>query len=286
MPDKNTSFCKKLTLNCRGRLVDLSTPKIMGILNVTPDSFYDGGRHQSDRQMLAHVEKMLAEGADFIDVGGMSSRPGAKMISEATELKRVIPAVTLITRRFPKALVSVDTFRSHVARLAIEAGASMINDISAGRFDKKLFETAARLKTPYVLMHMKGTPANMQKRPAYTNVMREITDFFVEKLNRLKEVGVTDVILDPGFGFGKTLEHNYGILRNLHDLRIFGLPVMIGISRKSMICKALNIHPGNALNGTTALHAIALLKGADILRVHDVKEARQVIKLVGYVINT
>ncbi|HXH20073.1 MAG TPA: dihydropteroate synthase [Chitinophagales bacterium] len=259
--------------------MDLSTPKVMGILNITPDSFYDGGSYTTRKEILHRVETMLEEGADFIDVGGVSTRPGAKLISEKTERQRVIPAVEIIMKRFPDAVISVDTFRASVARAAVEEGASLINDISAGAFDENLFETVSRLNVPYVLMHMKGIPETMQKNPAYTDVMTEITGFFVEKMNRLKQFGIKDIILDPGFGFGKTLEHNYEILRNLHDLQIFGLPVMAGISRKSMICKALNVKPAEALNGTTALHGIALLKGADILRVHDVKEAKEVVKL-------
>jgi len=282
MVAKNKAFCKRVTLNCRGQIVDLSSPKVMGILNVTPDSFYDGGKYQTEKQMLNHVEKMLEEGADFIDVGGASSRPGAKMISVKEEMHRLIPAIESIVKKFPDVVISADTFRPEVARAAVEAGASLINDISAGCFDVELFETAAQLKVPYVLMHMKGRPATMQKTPRYKNVTGEIIEFFTKKLNLLKKSGINDVILDPGFGFGKTLEHNYDILRNLRDLQIFGLPVLVGISRKSMICKALKVNPENALNGTTALHAIALLHGADILRVHDVKEAKEVMMLVKY----
>ncbi len=279
MPDKNTAFDKKRTLNCAGRIVDLSTPKIMGILNVSPDSFYDGGRYKTEKQMLGHAGNMLAEGAAFIDVGGMSSRPGARAVSEKEELKRVIPVVRLLSGKFPEAIISVDTCRSKVARAAVEEGAAMINDISAGSFDKKLLETVAHLNIPYILMHMKGEPATMQKNPKYKDVVGEITDFFINKLNLLKALGVKDIALDPGFGFGKTLEHNYRILGNLRDLQIFGLPVMVGISRKSIVCKALKVNPTEALNGTTALHSIALLHGADILRVHDVKEADEVVKL-------
>jgi len=277
--DKNTAFDKKRTLNCGGRIVDLSTPKIMGILNVSPDSFYDGGRYKTEKQIIHHVAKMLDEGASFVDVGGISSRPGAKLISEKEELKRVIPIIKLLSKRFPEAILSVDTFRSTVAWAAVEEGTSMINDISAGTFDKRLLETVAQVNVPYILMHMKGTPATMQKNPKYKDVLGEITDFFINRLNLLRALGVKDIVLDPGFGFGKTLEHNYRILRNLRDLQIFGLPVMVGISRKSMVCKALKVNPADALNGTTALHGIALLNGADILRVHDVKETNEVIKL-------
>lgn len=279
MPYKNTAFDKKRTVNCGGRIVDLSTPKIMGILNVSPDSFYDGGRYKTDKHIIRQVAKMLDEGASFVDVGGMSSRPGAKLVSEKEELKRVIPVIKLLSKKKPEAILSVDTFRSKVAQAAVEEGAAMINDISAGAFDENLLTTVAGLNVPYILMHMKGAPATMQKKPEYKDVVGEITDFFINKLNLLKMLGVKDIALDPGFGFGKTLEHNYRILGNLRDLQIFGLPVMVGISRKSMVCKALKVNPADALNGTTALHGIALLHGADILRVHDVKEANEVVKL-------
>ena len=281
-PSKNTAFSNMLTLNCRGSIVDLSTPKVMGILNVSSDSFYDGGKYATVKQILSRVAAMLEEGADFIDVGGVSTRPGAKMTGVNDELKRVVPAVKMIVKKFPDALISVDTCRAKVAKEAVEAGAAMINDVSAGNFDAKLFETVSCMNVPYVLMHMQGTPATMQQNPVYKNVTLDIMDFFVEKLTRLKEYGIKDIILDPGFGFGKTLEHNYDILRNLRDFRILGLPLMVGISRKSMVCKALKVNPDKALNGTTALHAIALMQRADILRAHDVKEAKEVIELAGY----
>ncbi len=280
MPVKNNAFCKKTTLNCHGQLLDFSTPKVMGILNITPDSFHDGGINLNKSDIIRNTEKMLKDGADIIDVGGMSSRPGAKQITVNEELERVIPAIKSIVKAFSNAIISIDTYRSEVLSAAVSEGASIINDISAGAFDCNLFETVARLKTPYILMHMKGTPLNMQENPVYKNVTLEVTGFFIEKLALLKKAGVNDIILDPGFGFGKTVEHNYELLKNLADFNIFGLPVMAGISRKSMICKPLKISPADALNGTTALHAVALMNGANILRVHDVKEAKQVIELI------
>ena len=268
---------QQLTLNCNGTLVDLSEPVLMGILNVTPDSFFDGGRYQD--QFLAQTEKMLKEGATFIDVGGMSSRPGAKIIDAEEELQRVIPVINAIQKEFPRTLISIDTVRAKVAKEAVEAGASLVNDISAGKIDKDLLPTVATLKVPYVLMHMQGKPENMQDRPAYNDIILEITDFFIERLAVIRELGIVDVILDAGFGFGKTVENNYQLLKNLNDFKLLDLPIMVGLSRKSMICKVLKVNPEKALNGTTALHMIALQNGAQILRVHDVKEARQCIEL-------
>lgn len=257
----------------------------MGILNVTPDSFYSGSRLAGEKELLTRAETMLTEGADILDVGGMSSRPGAEMITEEEELSRVVPVVKLLSGKIPHAIVSVDTFRAAVAEAAVREGASIINDISAGTMDAELFKTAARLKTPYVLMHMQGTPRTMQDNPHYTNVVKEVTEFFIEKLAHLKQMGLNDIILDPGFGFGKNLEHNYALLKNLAAFNIFEQPVMAGISRKSLICAALKVKPENALNGTTALHSIALLNGVNILRVHDVKEANEVIRLMGFFMN-
>ena len=267
------------TLNCQGRLVDLDSPLVMGILNITPDSFYDGGLYHSEKVILTQVEKMLSEGATFIDIGGMSSRPGAVLISARIERNRVVPAIEKINKEFPEAFISIDTFRASVAKAAVEAGAVLINDISAGNLDEKMFSTVAALGVPYVLMHMQGEPATMQNNPSYENVLQDILDFFILKLGQLKELGVKDVILDVGFGFGKTLEDNYKILNNLSVYKMLELPLLVGISRKSMIYKLLKVGPEEALNGTTALHMIALQQGAKILRVHDVQQANECITL-------
>ncbi len=267
------------TLDCKGKLVQLDTPVVMGILNVTPDSFYDGGQHLGVDAALRRCEQMLEEGATFIDVGGMSSRPGAPICEEEEERRRVLPVLEALSRAFPEALLSVDTIRSGVARAAVEVGACLVNDISAGRFDEAMYATVAELGVPYVLMHMQGTPADMQKNPHYENVVREVLDFFIREVDRLQGAGVVDVILDPGFGFGKTVEHNYSLLKHLSDFHMLEKPLLVGISRKSMICRVLEVRPAEALNGTTALHMAALLQGASILRVHDVKEAMQTIRL-------
>lgn len=270
---------EKQTINCRGRLLDLSRPIVMGILNLTPDSFFDGGRFTDEVAMLQQAEKMLEEGAIILDIGGMSSRPGAQLISEEEELQRVLPAVRALLARFPDALISVDTFRSKVAAESVAAGASIVNDIYAGRFDGKMFGTVAELGVPYIMMHMQGEPADMQVAPSYGDVVQEVLHFFIEKLGELRALGVKDVILDPGFGFGKTVEHNFQLLSNLSVFRMTELPILAGISRKSMICKVLKVNPERALNGTTALHVVALQQGARILRVHDVREAMEVIRL-------
>ena len=269
-----------MTLNCRGHLLDLSEPVVMGILNTTPDSFFDGGRFVDEEAVVARVRKMLAEGAVVIDVGGVSTRPGAAEVSEREELQRVIPVVASVKKHFPDAVVSIDTWRSKVAQEAVGAGAAIVNDISAGRFDPRLFETVAALDVPYILMHMQGTPQTMQQNPRYENVVNEVLDFFIEKLEKLRRLGIKDIVLDPGFGFGKTVEHNFHLLKNLAVFEhVLNLPVLAGISRKSMICKVLKVNPEHALNGTTALHVEALRQGARILRVHDVKEAAEVIAL-------
>jgi dihydropteroate synthase len=268
-----------LSINCGGTLLSLDKPRVMGILNVTPDSFYDGGKYTSDRAIMNQVERMLSEGADLIDVGGMSSRPGAVLIDEELEVKRVIPVVRGILAHFPNTLISVDTIRSSVAREAAAAGAVMINDISAGKFDAKMCSTVAELQLPYVLMHMQGSPEDMQHNPEYSQVTVEVLDFFIQKLGELRALGVKDVILDPGFGFGKTVDHNYQLLTNLSAFSMLDCPVLAGLSRKSMICKVLEVNPSKALNGTTALHMVALQNGARLLRVHDVKEARETISL-------
>lgn len=271
------------TINCKGKLLDLSVPKVMGILNVTPDSFYDGGRFTSEEKVLVQVEKMLNDGADIIDVGGMSSRPGAEIIKPEQELERVLPVVKLISNTYPESIVSIDTVNAKVAKECIEAGASIINDISAGLIDKSMFKTVAALKVPYILMHMQGLPENMQLNPKYeNNIVLEIIDFFSNRIKELEALGITDIIIDPGFGFGKTIEHNYQILKQLNDFSIFDKPILAGLSRKSMIYKPLGISASEALNGTSVLNAFALQNSASILRVHDVKEAKETIKLLSY----
>ena len=251
----------------------------MGILNITPDSFYSDSRVESEKEILAKAEKMLIAGATLLDVGGYSSRPGAKDISETEEIQRVSQAVKVIFAEFPKALISVDTFRSSVAKAAIREGACMINDISGGSLDPKMFEVVATSKVPYILMHMQGTPQNMSSLTNYNNLIKDILDYFHQKIDTLRQLGVNDLILDPGFGFAKTLEQNFSLLNHLDHFKLFGYPLLVGLSRKSMIWKPLNITAEEALNGTTALHMTALLKGASILRVHDVKEAVETITL-------
>jgi len=267
------------TLNCNGTLIDLSTPIVMGILNITPDSFYDGGKYQQEDALLKKVDQILEEGAHIIDVGGMSSRPGATIISAEEELQRVLPTIELIRKRHPNALISVDTVQSTVAQQAIQLGAVLINDISAGQIDSKLYETVAQSNVPYVLMHMKGKPSNMQTQPDYEEVNVEILDFFIQEIGKLRALGVKDIIIDPGFGFGKSISHNFQILKNLHIFKILDVPIMVGLSRKSMIYKSLHIRPEEALNGTSVLHLAALQQGASILRVHDVKEAMETITM-------
>ncbi len=267
------------TINCRGRLLSLQGPRIMGILNVTPDSFYDGGRYDQLSRVLRRTEQMLEAGAAIIDVGGMSSRPGAEMISVAEEQSRVVPAVEAIVQRFPEAILSVDTFRAPVAREAVAAGVGIVNDISAGRFDPELLPTVASLGAPYILMHMRGTLGKMPKSSDSADVVRELLDFFIAKVGALRALGVKDILLDPGFGFGKSRRENYQLLRRLHVFRLLDLPVLTGVSRKSMIYRTLGVEAGDALNGTTALHMVALQQGSRLLRVHDVEAAQQVIRL-------
>ncbi|MCG9880000.1 MAG: dihydropteroate synthase [Bacteroidia bacterium] len=266
-------------INCGGNLISLDTPKVMGILNITPDSFFEGSRVGSNQGLLVQTEYMLKHGATFIDIGGQSTRPGAELIGEEEELSRVIPAIEQIIRHFPEAVISIDTFSAKVARVAINAGACLINDISAGDDDAGMFPLLSELRVPYIMMHKKGTPQDMQNDPRYENIVLEIIDYFAAKLELLKSLGVADVVLDPGFGFGKTLEHNYELLAKLDRLKLFELPVLVGVSRKSMIQKVLQISANEALNGTSALHMIALERGAKILRVHDVKEAMECVKL-------
>lgn len=268
------------SINCKGKLVDLSSPKVMGILNVTPDSFYDGGKYKSVNEILKQVELMLSQGATFIDIGAYSSRPKAKHISQEEELARLIPVLNAIMANFPEILISVDTFRSKVAMESIAHGACMINDISAGSMDKNMFETVAKLQVPYVMMHMVGTPQNMQKNTRYNDLIREVIFYFSEKIHELRKLGVNDLILDPGFGFSKTLDQNFELLSKLELFTFLDLPILVGLSRKSMLYKLLDIRSEEALNATSVANTIALQKGCSILRVHDVKEAMEAIRIV------
>jgi dihydropteroate synthase len=270
-----------MNISCKGKLIDLTKPKIMGILNLTPDSFYDGGLFNNTDLALAQTEKMLLEGATFIDVGGASSKPGAVQISIDEELARVLPIIEEIQKRFPEAIISIDTYRSVVAQQAVATGAAIVNDISSGSLDAKMLGTIGALGgVPYIAMHMQGKPQNMQDNPSYDNLLVAIRSFFAAKIDDAHKAGIHDVIIDPGFGFGKTLDHNYSLLKNLSSMQMDGIPMMIGLSRKSMIHKYLKIDVSDALNGTTVLNTIALKQGAQILRVHDVKEAQQAIHLI------
>jgi dihydropteroate synthase len=271
-----------MTINIKGTLLDLTKPKIMGILNITPDSFFDGGEYNSEYKILNQVEKMLSEGADIIDVGGHSSRPGAKKITIEKETERVIPIIKLITGKFKNTIISIDTFRSEIARKAIEAGASIINDISGGDLDNKMYEVAGELKVPYIIMHMKGVPSNMQNNTEYDNVIFDIIKNLSYKIDLAKKAGVLDIIIDPGFGFGKSLKDNFKILKNLSSFKQLNQPIMVGLSRKSMIYKILESSAKNVLNGTTCLNSISLNNGANIIRVHDVKEAKETVKLIEF----
>lgn len=268
------------TLNCKGRLLQIDKPIVMGIINVTPDSFYNESRQQSIDAILNQADKMLNEGALILDIGGQSTRPGSEKLIADDELKRVIPAVEAISARFPEAFISIDTYYSVVAKESVNTGASIVNDISAGKIDDNMISTVAALETPYILMHMQGTPQMMQQNPFYENVTKEILDFFINKIPEIRTAGVKDIIVDPGFGFGKTITHNFELLRNLSAFKILNSPILLGISRKSFIYKTLGVSIKDSLNGTTALHAAGLLNGAGILRVHDVKEVVQVIKLI------
>jgi dihydropteroate synthase len=270
---QNNVFSTRKTLNLRGELIDLHIPKVMGILNVTPDSFYDGGRFSEEEAMLTQVGKMIQEGADFVDIGGYSTRPGAREVTESEELSRVLPVIDKIKTRYPGVMLSVDTFRSSVAQKAVAAGAAIINDVSGGQADEKMFEVVARAGVPYILMHMRGTPQTMTGLTRYDNLLKEIMDFFYPKITQLHRLGVPDVIVDPGFGFAKTPRQGFELLRSLDFFAALDCPLMVGLSRKSMIWKTLGTTPANALNGSTVLNTIALSKGASILRVHDVREA-------------
>lgn len=276
---KDTFLKRKLTLNCKGKLIDLSTPMVMGILNLTPDSFFANSRISGIDEALKATGNFIKDGAKFIDVGAYSSRPGAVHISETEELERLIPTVKAIAENFPEVFISIDTFRAKVAEEAINAGAHIINDISAGSLDSNMFTTIAKLQAPYIIMHMKGTPQNMQQNPTYQNITQEVIQYFTEKLKQLQSLGVKDVIIDPGFGFAKTVDHNYELLQQIETLNIFASPILVGFSRKSMITKVLDVKAEEALNGTTILNTTALLKGVNILRVHDVKAAIECIKI-------
>lgn len=274
-----------MTINCKGQIIDLSTPKIMGILNITPNSFYDGGKYSLENNAIAQVEKMLKEGATFIDIGAYSSKPNAEFVSEEEELNRIIPVVKAILNKFPDALLSIDTFRSTVAQECINNGAALINDITAGSLDEKMMEVIASNNVPYIMMHLRGTPQTMQDQTNYEHIINEILTYFSDKVNKARSLGINDLIIDPGFGFAKTTDQNYEILSNLELFKMLELPILAGISRKSMIYKTLDTSPEEALNGTTVLNTIAITKGATIIRVHDVKEAMECVKLCGNLVN-
>lgn len=276
---KDTFFTKKSTLNVRGKLIDLAPPKVMGIINITPDSFYAGSRKQTAEDALAQAGKMLADGAHFLDIGAYSSRPGAVDISIQEELDRLLPIIEAIATTYPEAILSVDTFRSAVALAAINAGAHIINDISGGTLDDNMFATIAKLQVPYVMMHMRGTPQNMVQQTDYTDVFGEVFDYFAERVYRLRGMGVHDVIIDPGFGFAKTHAQSYELMSRLHEFERLELPILVGISRKRMVYNLTGGTAADALNGTTVFNTIALTKGANILRVHDVKEVVEAVKI-------
>lgn len=267
-------------INCKGSLVDLSTPKVMGILNCTPDSFFDGGKYKNESQLLRQTEKMLTDGAAFIDVGAYSSKPNANFVTETEELNRMVPVVELLIKHFPDVLISVDTFRAVVAKASIESGAALVNDIAAGLLDDNMLETVGALKVPYIMMHMRGTPQTMTKLTQYEDIIKEMLFYFSERINTARSHGIDDIIIDPGFGFAKTTEQNYEVLQKMELFQMTELPILAGMSRKSMIYKLLGNTAQEALNGTTVLNTIALTKGAKILRVHDVKEAVETIKIV------
>lgn len=269
-----------MTINCKGKLIDLSTPKVMGILNITPDSFYDGGKYKNDSEFLSQVYVMLKDGATFVDVGAYSSRPNAAEVSETEELNRISPIIELLLKEFPEILISIDTFRSSVAKKAIESGAALVNDISAGKLDDNMIATVAKLRVPYIMMHMRGTPQNMMLQTNYDNLIEDIIYYFSERLSETKKAGIIDTIIDPGFGFAKTLQQNYELLNQLELFTHLDKPLLVGLSRKSMIYKLLESSPDQALNGTSILNSIALQKHANILRVHDVREAVECITLL------
>jgi len=277
---KDTFFHKKTTLKFRTEIFKINSPIVMGILNITPDSFYDGGKYKNESDIICHVENMLSDGATIIDVGAVSTRPNSVKITKEEEINRIKPVMLILSKKFPNAWFSVDTYRSEIAKMAVEEfGFGMVNDISAGNFDKKMFSEIAKLNIPYIIMHIQGTPINMQTNPTYNNVTRDIIFYFSKIINTLKQIGVNDILIDPGFGFGKTIENNYTLLKELKAFEILELPIVVGISRKSMIYKLLKTTPEYALNGTISANTLALLNGADILRVHDVKETVEAIKI-------
>jgi len=277
---QDTFFDTKSTINCRGKIINLSAPLVMGVINVGPNSFYDGGKYLTRWEIIKRADALLNEGASILDVGASSTKPGSLITTVNAERKRLMPALDVVLKEFPDAIISVDTYHSSIAEEAIEKGAHIINDISAGAFDANMFATVAHLQVPYIMMHMQGTPENMQDNPRYDDIIQDITRFFAEKVFQLRQLGVHDIIIDPGFGFGKSLEDNYGLLNKLDYFKIFELPILVGLSRKSMINKVLGTTPDQALNGTTVLNTVALQKGASILRVHDAREAAQSIQLI------
>lgn len=282
MRAQDTGFYKNLTLKLKGKELDLSTPVVMGILNATPDSFFDGGKHNDVKAAIEHAEKMIAEGASIIDIGACSTRPGANDVDPKEEIERLIPVLKEIRKRFPETVISADTYHSEVAKAAVDEGADIINDVSGGTIDKDMFSTMGKLKVPYVLMHMKGTPLNMQQNPEYNDVVAEVKSYFEEKIKELKHLGVEQIIIDAGFGFGKTVEHNYLLLKSLNEFTDLDYPILAGISRKSMVNRIINTKPEEALNGTTVVNTLALMNGAKILRVHDIKEAKEAIMITDY----
>lgn len=268
-----------MTINCKGQLIDLAHPKVMGILNVTPNSFFDGGKYNDENEILSQVKKMLNEGATFIDIGAYSSKPNAEFVTEEEEIARIVPVIQLILKQYPETLLSIDTFRAGVAKASLENGAALINDIAAGNLDEKMFEVVAEYNVPYIMMQMRGTPKTMQTMTSYDDIVKEMLFYFSEKIAKARSFGINDLIIDPGFGFAKTLEQNYEVMKKMELFQMLDLPLLVGISRKSMIYKVLGTTANEALNGTTFLNTIGLTKGANILRVHDVKEAVECVKL-------
>ncbi len=283
---KDTFFQSKNTLNCKGKIINLSSPVVMGIMNLGPDSFYDGGKYQTKLDVIKKADQLLSEGASIIDMGAASTRPGAHIIDERTERRRLMPALDIVLENFPHAVISIDTYNAGIAKEAIEKGAHIINDISAGEIDDKMYDTIASLQVPYIIMHMKGTPETMQDNPVYDDPVKEIAYYFSKKVDQLRQRGVHDIVIDPGFGFGKNLDDNYRILNQLDYFKILEQPLLVGVSRKSMINKVLKTSPAEALNGTTVLNTVALQKGASILRVHDVKQAVETIKITRKLLDT